>query len=637
VKAGAQDTAAKKQANGGSFMKGSMATKISVFVGILVLVVSLGMGLIAYNIGSSAIIKQAEEALLMQAQEAVKYVESRMEVNWAALQAIAERPEIKSMDWTLQEPVLQSECKRLAFDSIGVIDPAGNVRYTDGSTANISERSYFQQAILGKLAVSEPMPSKADNILLVRFAVPIKDYQGKIVGVLMGRFDGTVLNDITDRLGFGEEGWATIIGTDGTLYAYPNREYVMNQRNVFTDKNELVGLGQAIKELGIGKSGIVRFSMDDTVEIMGVTVIPSTGWILAVGANEADVLSEIHWLRQIAFGMASVFFVVGVVLAVFIIRRIIGPLKRVQKVIEAAASGDLTQTVEIYSRDEIGAVAHAVNKTVASIRDMLSMISETTYSLVATSEKLAATSEEVSASVEEVASNTNEFSNTLESMDSTAHEMSRTVENVSGQASDGSNTIVAIVDQVENLSRMTRSMAAEVSSLGALSTQISNIVDVINDIAEQTNLLALNAAIEAARAGEHGRGFAVVADEVRKLAEQSAQATKNIESLIGQIQSKISTIVSSMQEGSAKSETTLKNVQQGSEILQSILRAVEEISQQVESFTYGLTQVTTSGHEIASATEEQAASMQEVAGTAQDLTNISMKLQELVNKFKLAN
>jgi methyl-accepting chemotaxis protein len=192
-----------------------------------------------------------------------------------------------------------------------------------------------------------------------------------------------------------------------------------------------------------------------------------------------------------------------------------------------------------------------------------------------------------------------------------------------------------ILEQMEALQENTQRMAKDVSGLGSLSDEIGTIVNTISAIADQTNLLALNAAIEAARAGEHGRGFAVVADEVRRLAEQSSTATTDIESLIGQIQSGIAATVSGMIEGSTKTDVALDNVNQSSKILNSILGAVEEIERQVEEFTAGLEQVNSGGHGIASAAEEQAASMQEVAVSAQSLMDMGAKLQELIRHFKL--
>ena len=239
--------------------------------------------------------------------------------------------------------------------------------------------------------------------------------------------------------------------------------------------------------------------------------------------------------------------------------------------------------------------------------------------------------------MEEVASTTNAFSATLDTMNRSAQEVNEAVHGVSRQAASGTEAIANMVRQMQTLRGNTQSLARDVADLGALSGEIGNIVNTIGAIAEQTNLLALNAAIEAARAGEHGRGFAVVAEEVRKLAEEALAATKSIEQLIRQIQSGIAAIVRGMNDGSTQAETALENVNQSSEILGSILRAVEEIQREVKAFTGGLDQINSGGHEIASATEEQAESMQEVANSAQVLQTMGARLKELVEQFKISD
>lgn len=618
-------------------MKRSIAVRISVFVGVLVLVISVGLGLFAYSRGSSAVTKQVEQALIMEAEEAVEYLESRFEVQLTALETIAARPEIISMDWALQRPILQSELERLGlYLAIGVVDPNGFAQYTDGSIANLGDRDHIIKALQGRSVVSDLLISRVDNSLVLMYAVPIKE-KGRIVGVLVGRRDGTALNEITDRLGYGDNGWALILNSAGTLFAHPTREYVMNQRNLFTDTGNLAEAGAAIRALGVGNTGVAQYNLDGTRRVIGFAPVPSTGWMIGVGAMEAEVLEDVYALRSSFVVVSVAFLVIGVLVAIILGRQIANPLQQVQVVIEAAAAGDLTEVVDVSSKDEIGAVANALNKTMESIKEVLGLTSRTTSDLADTSGRLAAASQQVSASVEEVASTTNEFSGTLDSMNTNAQIMNETVQGVSRQAADGTRAISDIVRQMQILRDNTQNLANEVGSLGSLSDEIGNIVNTISAIADQTNLLALNAAIEAARAGEHGRGFAVVADEVRKLAEQSSTATTDIGSLIGQIQNGITATVSGMSEGSRQAEMALDNVNQSSEILGNILEAVEEIERQVEEFTAGLEQVNSGGHEIASATEEQAASMQEVANSAQDLMDMGTKLKELIQHFKLNN
>lgn len=618
-------------------MRKGIALRIGAFVGVLVLIISAALGILAYYRGSSAVIKQVEQALIMQAEEAVEYLETRFQVQLTALQAIAARPEISSMDWTVQRPVLQSEVDRVGlYLALGVVDLTGQARYTDGTTANLSDRDYVLRALAGKPAISDLLVSRVDNSLVLMYAVPIAD-NGKIVGALIGRRDGTALTEITDRLGFGERGWAIILNSDGTLFAHPNRQYVLDQRNLFTDQANLAEAGAAIKELGVGNTGVVRYNLDGTRRIVGFAPAKSTGWMIGVGAMEADVMGDVRDLRIFFALAASACLVVGVLGAVLLARQIAQPLQRVQDVIEAASLGDLTLSAEVSSKDEIGSVAQAVNRTMNSMKEMLGLITSSTANLVQTSERLAATAQEVSASVEEVASTTNAFSATLDTMNRSAQEVNEAVHGVSRQAASGTEAIANIVRQMQTLRGNTQSLARDVADLGALSGEIGNIVNTIGAIAEQTNLLALNAAIEAARAGEHGRGFAVVAEEVRKLAEEASAASKNIEQLIRQIQSGIAAIVRGMNDSSTQAETALENVNQSSEILGSILRAVEEIQREVKAFTGGLDQINSGGHEIASATEEQAASMQEVANSAQVLQTMGARLKELVEQFKISD
>lgn len=618
-------------------LRKGIALRIGAFVGVLVLIISAGLGILAYYRGSSAVIKQVEQALIMQVEEAVEYLETRFQVQLTALQAIAARPEISSMDWTVQRPVLQSEVDRVGlYLALGVVDLTGQARYTDGTTANLSDRDYVLRALAGKPAISDLLVSRVDNSLVLMYAVPIAD-NGKIVGALIGRRDGTALTEITDRLGFGERGWAIILNSDGTLFAHPNRQYVLDQRNLFTDQANLAEAGAAIKELGVGNTGVVRYNLDGTRRIVGFAPAKSTGWMIGVGAMEADVMGDVRDLRIFFALAASACLVVGVLGAVLLARQIAQPLQRVQDVIEAASLGDLTLSAEVSSKDEIGSVAQAVNRTMNNMKEMLGLITSSTANLVQTSERLAATAQEVSASVEEVASTTNAFSATLDTMNRSAQEVNEAVHGVSRQAASGTEAIANMVRQMQTLRGNTQSLARDVADLGALSGEIGNIVNTIGAIAEQTNLLALNAAIEAARAGEHGRGFAVVAEEVRKLAEEASAATKSIEQLIRQIQSGIAAIVRGMNDSSTQAETALENVNQSSEILGSILRAVEEIQREVKAFTGGLDQINSGGHEIASATEEQAASMQEVANSAQVLQTMGARLKELVEQFKISD
>mgnify|MGYP000967467783 FL=1 len=616
----------------------SIATKISIYIGILVFLICGILGIFAYRDGADAVRGEIEEALLLMAQEGSRYLESRFELQLSVLEAVAERPEIRSMNWEEQLPAIRSEEERLSqFLALAVVDSTGLARYSDGSTADLRDRAYIIGAMAGKSMVSDLIVSRVNNSLVLMYAVPIRE-NGKVVGALIARGDGMMLSEITAPLGFGENGWAYIINREGTLYAYPEPELVLSGENIFDPSSPLINAGKAIQEAGIAQDGIAVVSYelsDGDTRIVGLAPVPSTGWTIGIGAMERDELYHINQLRTFLIWISAALIIVGVLAGMVFSKRIASPLLDVQQVIEAVAHGDLTKEARVRSEDEVGRVAQALNATISSVREAMGLVSSTTDELATTSQEMAAASEQVSASIEEVASTTNEFSSSLDMMNTNAQNMSRTVEGISSQAAEGDRAVVNVVRQMNALRENTQQMSNDVATLGTLSDEIGKIVDAISAIADQTNLLALNAAIEAARAGEHGRGFAVVADEVRKLAEESSEATAEITSLISQIQNGISSTVSGMGHSAEQAEEALSSVDESGKILRDILRAVEGIVGDVQEISAGIEETNAAGHEISSATEEQAASIEEVASSAQSLTEMGQKLQELVRHFKL--
>lgn len=346
--------------------------------------------------------------------------------------------------------------------------------------------------------------------------------------------------------------------------------------------------------------------------------------------------SKIDSLRMQILLSNLIIIIVSVIGWYFLSNRISKPIQHVVDVANKITNGDLTvEKIKTSRKDEIGVLIFTVNMMVEKLKDIIGKVQST-------SQQLAASAEEISAGTEEVASGTTHQAEASTSITQMVNEMVSAVQVVTQnaeQASSFSEDTVSMATSggivIQNTVTGMGKINDRIHELVEKSAQIGEIIEVIDDIAEQTNLLALNAAIEAARAGEAGKGFAVVADEVRKLAERSSVATKEISSLIQGIQDNTNMSVEAVKEGN-------QMVNQAGESFDEILKVVKESAVRVaeiaaasEQFSAQTDEILQSVEGIAALAEETSASTEETAASANDLAQMAEGLQTLTNEFKV--
>jgi len=483
----------------------------------------------------------------------------------------------------------------------------------------------------------------------------------------------------------GENGYPIVYSQDGLEVAHPNLEgtNIWDMREKGKENGIYVVREQIAQALKPG-GGFAYYtwtlpnSQAIGEKITFQKVDPNWGWVVVAGTYMSDFNEGANKILYIS-GIAMVIsLLLGIVLALVVVGRIIKPVKMMEVLAAELSSGDFRDKPrQVKTNDEIGRLADSLVDMRTSIRKLMKHVHESSKQLAASSEELTASAEQsaqaasqVAGSITEVAegaerqlSAANDTSEVVQQMSASIQQIAANANEVAGQstqaadkANEGNKSVDKAVSQMVHVEETVISSARVIARLGQRSKEIGQIVDTISGIAGQTNLLALNAAIEAARAGEQGRGFAVVAEEVRKLAEQSQDSSKQIADLIGEIQGDTDQAVVAMDDSTREVKMGAKVVNASGQVFQEITVLVAQVSGQMKEIASAIDQMAIGSQRIvgsvnqidelsrkasgeaqtvSAATEEQSASMEEIASASQTLSRLTQDFQQMVSKFQI--
>ena len=418
---------------------------------------------------------------------------------------------------------------------------------------------------------------------------------------------------------------------------------------------DISGLLTAKQALQRYREQLIRFrelhtqveSAHDSMQAMGDSLLASTHEISTLQGQRRD--EEAARSREALTGVAALAMVLGLMAAWMITLQIVAPLRDSLNAAKRIASGDLSVDLNVQRRDELGDLQHSIQDMTQSLRTLISSISDGVTQIASAATQLSAVTEQTSTGVNNQKDETDQVATAMNQMTSTVLEVARNAEEASEaaqqadqQAREGDKVVSDAISQIELLAKEVNNSTLAMGQLKLESDKIGGVLDVIKSVSQQTNLLALNAAIEAARAGEAGRGFAVVADEVRSLAQRTQESTEEIEVLIAALQNGTQQVVATLDASRSLSDRSVALSRRAGAALEHITRTVSTIqnmNQQIaaagEEQTVVADQINRSVINVRDVSEQTAAAGEETAASSVELARLGAQLQAMVGKFRV--
>lgn len=557
-------------------------------------------------------------------------------------ETLALNPEPEYVSRLLEQKALTSSFLAVYFgDTQGAFTIRPDSKMPDGFDPR--SRPWYKDALNSNGAsLTEPYIDAVTGQMIISIGTAVKK-AGQTLGVVGTDLTLKTVTDSINALDFSGMGYAFLISGDGKILVHPDNTLVMkNLKDIYP--HDTPPISSDISEVTLdGKERIVTFAP--------VKGLGSVNWYVGLSIDKAQAFAMLSTFRTSAI-IATVIAVISIIaLLGLLIRLLMRPLHVMTRAMQniAEGEGDLTRRLVVESKDEFGTLGSAFNQFVERIHTSMTEVASATEHVNEVALRVVSASNSPMVNSDEQASRTNSVAAAINELGAAAQEIARNAAQASHQASDarglaeeGQQVVERSIGSMQQLSQMLSTSSGHIESLNDKTVNIGQILEVITSISQQTNLLALNAAIEAARAGEAGRGFAVVADEVRNLAHRTQESAQQVQKMIEELQVSARDSVNTMEESQRHSKDSVEIANSAGARLTSVTERIGEIdgmNQSVATATEEQTSVVESINmditEINTLNQEGVENLQATLRACSDLEQQAARLKQLVGSFRI--